>query len=82
MERFSSLAAQDHFDRGDRARWANFVLHPPTVFIKNYLLRRGFLDGMPGLAVSLLAAVSTLFKYLKLWEIQSGVAGKLPGDFQ
>ncbi len=82
LERFSSLAAQDYFDRGDRARWANFVLHPPTVFIKNYLLRRGFLDGMPGLTVSLLAAVSTLFKYLKLWEIQSGVAGKLPGDFQ
>lgn len=82
LERFSTLTARDHFDRGDRARWAHFLLHPPTIFLKNYLIRWGFLDGMPGLAVSLLAAVSTLFKYLKLWEIQSGLARKTPSDFQ
>ncbi len=52
------------------------------VSLKNYLFRRGFLDGMPGLAVSFLASVSALFKYLKLWEIQSGLAGNTPGDFQ
>lgn len=82
LERFSALTARDHFDRGDRAHWAHFLLHPPTIFLKNYLIRWGFLDGMPGLAVSLLAAVSTLFKYLKLWEIQSGLARKTPSDFQ
>jgi len=37
---------------------------------------------MPGLAVSFLAAVSSLFKYLKLWEIQSGLAGESPDEFQ
>lgn len=82
LERFSSLTARDHFDRGNRARWDHFLLHPPAIFLKNYLLRRGFLDGMPGLAVSFLAAVSSLFKYLKLWEIQSGLAGESPDEFQ
>jgi glycosyltransferase involved in cell wall biosynthesis len=81
LEHFSSLAAQDHFDGGGRAGWTHFLIHPPAIFVKNYLLRRGFLDGMPGLAVSFLAAVSTLFKYLKLWEFQSGMAGKTPADF-
>jgi glycosyltransferase involved in cell wall biosynthesis len=82
LERFSALAAQDQFDRGVRARWDHLLLYPPLIFLKNYLLCRGFLDGMPGLAVSALAAVSTLFKYLKLWEIQSGLSGKTPCDFK
>ncbi|MEE8349859.1 MAG: glycosyltransferase family 2 protein [Acidobacteriota bacterium] len=82
LERFSSLAAQDQFDSGARAHWGHVLLYPPAIFLKNYLLRRGFLDGLPGLAVSLLAAVSTLFKYLKLWELQSQQTGKSPCDFQ
>lgn len=81
LDRFSSLAAQDYFDRGDRARLHHFLAHPPVVFLKNYLFHRGFLDGMPGLAVSFLAAISTLFKYLKLWEIQSEMTMEAPDDF-
>ncbi len=81
LERFSSLAAQDYFDGGKRADWTHLLMQPPVIFLKNYLFRRGFLDGIPGLAVSFLAAVSSLFKYLKLWEIQSELVGKIPGDF-
>jgi len=33
-------------------------------------LRRGFRDGAQGLVVSILSSASTLFKYLKLWELQ------------
>jgi hypothetical protein len=50
--------------------------------LKNYLLRLGVLDGKPGLAVSILAAVSSLFKYLKLWEIQAGTAREMPIHFK
>lgn len=71
LERFSALAAADARDRGVRAGWTKLTLHPAQAFLNNYLLRRGFLDGVPGLAVSVLAAVSTFFKYLKLWELQS-----------
>ncbi|MFQ5928344.1 MAG: glycosyltransferase family 2 protein [Acidobacteriota bacterium] len=72
LEHFSSLAAKDLYDQGKRAHWIHFTFYPPVVFFKNYLMRKGFLDGIPGLVVSTLAAVSTLFKYLKLWEIQCG----------
>jgi glycosyltransferase involved in cell wall biosynthesis len=78
LERFSSLAARDRFEEGQRAQWFNVLFHPPAIFLKNYLLRLGFLDGKPGLAVSILAAVSSLFKYLRLWEIQSGTAKEMP----
>ena len=70
LERFSSLSAADYYDRGLRARPFHLILHPPLVFLKNYFLRLGFLDGVPGLAASGLSATSTFFKYLKLWELQ------------
>jgi len=70
LEKFSSLAAQDYNEGGKKARIRHLVVEPPLVFFKNYLLRSGFLDGIPGLVVSILAAASTFFKYLKLWEIQ------------
>ncbi|MDA2934196.1 glycosyltransferase family 2 protein [Acidobacteria bacterium AH-259-D05] len=82
LERFSALAARDHFDNGKRAHWSHLVFYPPAIFLKNYLLCLGFLDGMPGLAVSFLAVVSTLFKYLKLWEIQSGLRNEIPINLQ
>jgi glycosyltransferase involved in cell wall biosynthesis len=70
LERFSSLAAEDYSDAGRRAGVHHLLLEPTFVFFKNYVLRLGFLDSTPGLVISLLAANSTLFKYLKLREIQ------------
>jgi len=70
LDRFSSLAAADLFDRGVRANLYNLVANPPLVFLKNYILKRGFRDGPQGFVVSILSSASTLFKYLKLWELQ------------
>jgi hypothetical protein len=70
LDHFSTLAAADLFDRGIRANLYHIVANPPLVFLKNYLLRRGFKDGRQGLIVSMLSSASTLFKYLKLWELQ------------
>jgi len=70
LDNFSSLAAADLFDRGVHARLFHIVANPPLVFLKNYILRRGFRDGAQGLVVSILSSASTLFKYLKLWELQ------------
>lgn len=70
LDEFSSLAARDRMRAGERTRFTRFLLYPPAAFLKNYALRRGFLDGFPGFAVSALAAVSALFKELKLWELQ------------
>ena len=35
-----------------------------------FLLRRGFLDGMPGLILSGLYAYYTFLKYAKFWELE------------
>ena len=70
LETFSHLAAADYDDRGVKARFGHLLIYPPAIFFKNYILRLGFLDGVPGLAVSALSAVSTSLKFLRLWEMQ------------
>lgn len=69
LDSFSSLAARELHARGERPGPLKVLASPPAAFFKNYLLKRGFLDGMPGLAVSAMAAVSALFKQLKLLEL-------------
>ena len=73
LERFSTLAAADYHERGRQAGIARILFYPPLVFLKNYLVKKGFLDGIPGVAVSFLSAASTFFNYLKLWELQHGL---------
>ncbi|MBI4447101.1 MAG: glycosyltransferase family 2 protein [Acidobacteria bacterium] len=70
LENFSALAAADYRDRGVKPRLHHLLVYPPAIFAKNYLLKLGFLDGVPGLAVSVFAGFSTFLKFLKLYELQ------------
>lgn len=76
LDRFSELAALDAFEGGRRVGYLKLALHPPLVFFRNYFVRLGFLEGVPGFAVSVMAAVSTLFKQLKLWELQRSAGAR------
>jgi glycosyltransferase involved in cell wall biosynthesis len=69
LETYSSLAAEDYRQRGKSATPFSLFSHPTAVFIKAYLLKRGFLDGVPGFAVAVMGAVSVFFKYAKLYEM-------------
>ena len=70
LDRYSSLAAADYRARGRRASVSRLLLHPAATFLKNYVLKRGFLDGRAGLMVALMAATSVCFKYAKLYELE------------
>jgi glycosyltransferase involved in cell wall biosynthesis len=80
LELYSALAARDYRDRGRRAGILSLVGNPAVAFLKAYLLRRGFLDGTPGLMVALMGAVSVFFKYATLYELQLNSAGKRAAD--
>jgi glycosyltransferase involved in cell wall biosynthesis len=70
LETYSTLAAQDYQQRGKKASLPKLVGNPCLTFLKAYLLKRGFLDGAPGLMVAVMGAVSVFFKYAKLYELQ------------
>lgn len=70
LHRFTELAAADYYERGKRTGYLSLALQPGLVFLKNYLIKAGFLEGVAGFAVSWMAAASTFFKHLRLLEMQ------------
>jgi glycosyltransferase involved in cell wall biosynthesis len=70
IDRYTDLAARDMLERGRRAGWFALAVHPPAAFLRNYVLRRGVLDGLTGLTVSSLNAYYVFLKFAKLRELQ------------
>lgn len=68
INRFSGISAQTRFEEGYSARLSDLLFRPIFRFFRGYLVKRGFLDGVPGLIVSATVAFGTFAKYAKLWE--------------
>jgi glycosyltransferase involved in cell wall biosynthesis len=71
MDRYTTLAARQMREDGRSAGWIDLALHPPAAFVRNYVLRGGIRDGVPGLVISLLNATYVALKFAKLWELCS-----------
>jgi len=70
INRYSTLAAQQMYEAGRRSTAVDLLAHPPAAFLRNYVLRGGFADGLAGLTLSLVNAYSVFLKFAKLWELQ------------
>ena len=68
IDRYTTLAATQWLNEGRRARLIDLVLHPAAAFLRNYLLRLGCVQGIPGLVVSLMNTHYVFLKHAKLWE--------------
>jgi glycosyltransferase involved in cell wall biosynthesis len=68
MSRYSTLMAEQMAQRGRRFHVYQLITHPLFSFLKMYVARQGFRDGMPGLILALLYAYYSFVKYAKLWE--------------
>jgi len=69
---YTSLAAHDMFDGGKRFALPDLVVRPAFQFVKMYLLRGGFLDGVHGYVLAAASAAYVFAKYAKLWELHLG----------
>lgn len=68
--RYTSWAAQELWDRGKRANAYSLLVRPMLRFLHMYVLRGGFLDGLPGLQICMLMAFfNTFMKQGKLWQM-------------
>lgn len=66
---YTTLQAQQMWELGRTASWTKLMTSPVLRFIKFYILRRGFLDGVPGLVHILIGCFNSFSKYAKLREI-------------
>jgi glycosyltransferase involved in cell wall biosynthesis len=69
LNHYATLAARQMHEAGRRATALDLLMHPPAAFLRNYVLRRGLLDGGPGLVISLVNAYGVFLKFAKLWEL-------------
>ncbi|MBL8490385.1 MAG: glycosyltransferase family 2 protein [Rhodocyclaceae bacterium] len=76
QNRYTSLAAEAAIARGERVGVGRMLISPLLRFIKFYILRRGFMDGLPGLVHIAIGCQNSFLKYAKI--IGSGSSGRLP----
>jgi glycosyltransferase involved in cell wall biosynthesis len=72
IDRFTTEAARALAAQRRHGALAGMLLHPPAKFLKMYLLKGGFLDGLPGFIVAVLGSYYVFLKYAKAWELRQG----------
>ncbi len=70
LDEYSSVIARELYASGKRANVLSPVLHGGGMFLKIFIIEKGFLDGLDGLVTALTKAGGSFFKYAKLLELQ------------
>jgi glycosyltransferase involved in cell wall biosynthesis len=70
QNRYTSLQAQQMQQAGKQPSIIKMILSPLVRFIKFYFLRRGFLDGVPGLVHVLIGCYNSFIKMAKFIDLR------------
>ncbi len=68
MNRYTSLGVPKQVRSGAASGYAKAFFRASWAFFKAYVLQRGFLDGGPGLVISVLRFENSFYKHVKLIE--------------
>jgi glycosyltransferase involved in cell wall biosynthesis len=68
--KFSSIGAKQLVERGKKVHAAKLAISPAVKFFRNYVLKRGFMDGYHGYMICRMAALHTFLKYAKARHLQ------------
>lgn len=80
LHRYSKWGAEQALISGQKAGFVNVVLRPIHRFLKQYIFRLGFLDGIPGAVNAYLGAYSVFLKYTLLHELKRDSSKKIEGE--
>lgn len=70
-ERYAPLAARQMFEDGRRTSALKLASAAPFAFVRSFILKAGFRDGLAGLSIANFAAHHAFLKHLMLWELQN-----------
>ncbi len=74
---YTTIMADELFKKGSKSNFLKIIFRPYFRFLRSYIFKLGFLDGFQGLVLSILGSYYVFLKYIKLWEIQKGIPGKV-----
>jgi hypothetical protein len=69
LNRYASWGSLNLRDEGHRVSLLSMVFRAPLRFLQLYILRLGFLDGMPGFQICAYTAFYSFMKQARLWEL-------------
>ena len=69
LQRYSGWWATQQHARGRRARVTDLVVRPPLRFLTMWVILQGWRDGVHGVVLAVLGAVSVAAKYAQLWAL-------------
>ena len=78
-ERYAPLAARQMYEAGRRTSPLKIAAAAPSAFLRGYLLKAGFRDGLAGLCIARFAAHHAFLKHMLLWERQNARASNVEG---
>lgn len=70
---YAWFQAEQLLKKGKKATYFHLAFKPFYRFFSSYILRRGFLDGIPGLTVATINAYGVFSRYVKLILLQKGI---------
>lgn len=76
VEHFTNVGAKALYDKGKKAGFVKLYLSPPAKFIRDYLIKLGFLDGFEGFTICRISALATFLKYAKLRHLHKEKGSK------
>ena len=68
QNRYSTIEAENLYQKGMRFSWANFFWKPLREFLVRFIRHLGFLDGFHGFILTFLMMIYQLQVMIKLWE--------------
>jgi len=69
-DKFTDLTAMKAFNEGKKATLFSIIFNPVVKFLKDYIIKGGFLDGYYGYVICRISAFATFLKYSKLKQLR------------
>lgn len=70
LNNYTSLAAVELNKKKKNVTLSDILLRPIFIFLKMYVFKRGFLDGIQGLILAVFSSAYVFTKYTKFWELK------------
>lgn len=69
--KYAFIGAQAMLNAGEKGYYYQLIINPLSKFVRNYILKRGFMDGKAGWTICTITALETFWKYRHLLRLQS-----------
>jgi len=70
LNEYSTLSAREMFQKGRKFNILDLIFRPISTFLKMFVFKAGFLDGLNGLFLAILSSYHVFIKYAKLYHIR------------